>query len=105
MIDSVLEAVRRLADLTEQQVAAARSLRGERLAELNTERTDVLFSLRVALHSRGLPEATPALRAEVGRLSIAEKRLAALSRTVLDRIAVLDPSAPAPRYGRSGRLF
>lgn len=105
MTDSVLDAVRRLADLTEDQVAAARSLQGERLAELNVERTDILFVLQVALHSRGISETDSALRSEVKRLTLAERRLATLSRTVLERISRLDPAAPAPRYGRSGRLF
>jgi hypothetical protein len=102
--DSLLEAVRRLTALTESQVCAARTLQGRRLAELNTERVDALFALRVALHSRGLPKQDEELRAEVRKLALAERRLATLSRTVLERLARIDPSAPAPTYGRSGRL-
>lgn len=104
MSDSLLAALRRLAALTESQVGAARALQGRRLAELNIERVDALFDLRVALHARGLPEPDEELRALVRRLSLAEHRLATLSRTVLDRLSRLDPSAPAPTYGRSGRL-
>ncbi|MEQ1506230.1 MAG: hypothetical protein ABMB14_28625 [Myxococcota bacterium] len=100
----VHEAVRRLADVTEEQIGAARTLNGAELTILNDRRVDALFVLQVALAEQGLPEAEPHLTREVRRLAAAEKRLATIANTVLGRIARLDTAAPAPRYDRSGRL-
>ena len=102
----VLAAVERLRALTDEQIAAARSLRSAELSALNTRRTDALFALRIALQDNGVPTAAqdPTLREAVRQLTLAEKRLSAIAVTVLDRIAQLDRSSPAPTYDRSGRI-
>ena len=98
----VLDALRQLTALTEDQVLAARSLDGERLAALNALRVDKLFSLKLALASEGMPPKEPTLVREVRRLAVAEQRLAAIAKTVLDQVSRIDESAPAPVYDRAG---
>ena len=100
----LVEAVSRLAALTEDQVLAARALEGERLAELNARRVDALFALRIALAEDGLPPADAAVKRQVRRLAAAEQRLASVARTVLDRVASIDLATPPPVYDRSGRM-
>jgi hypothetical protein len=103
-VTRVAEAVRRLRALTEDQIAAARTLRGPDLAELNSRRVDALFHLRLTIAEDGLSTEDPTLRAEVDRLGVAERRLATIARAVLDRVARIDFSSPAPTYDRAGLL-
>jgi hypothetical protein len=102
----VLAAVQRLRALTEDQIAAARTLRSAELADLNTRRSDALFALRLALQDNGIPTASedPALREAVRSLAVAERRLSQIATTVLDRIAQIDLSSPPPTYDRTGRI-
>jgi hypothetical protein len=106
-VSRVLDAVRRLRLVTEQQIDAAKTLRGAELASLSQERADALFDLRVILAEEGVPagvaDGTP-LYTEVYELKMAERRLSSLAQTVLDRLARLDAAAMAPVYGRSGHL-
>jgi hypothetical protein len=103
-VTPVLDAVRRLSALTEDQIGAARTLKGDALAQLNERRADALFDLRLALATHGLPEADEVVREEVRRLATAEKRLSSIANAVLGRIAILDSGAPAPTYDRAGRM-
>lgn len=100
----VVEAVSRLAAITEDQVLAARELRGDALTDLNARRVDALFALRIALAEDGLPAADEVVKRQVRRLASAEQRLATIARTVLDRVARIDLATPPPVYDRSGRL-
>lgn len=106
----LLEAVRKLSAVTEQQIEAARHLRSEELASLNQRRVDALFDLRIVLAEEGCPERDrldprAPLRDAVRQLDVAEKRLASLAQTVLDRLAWVDDSnAAAPVYDRAGFL-
>lgn len=103
----VLDAVRKLRAVTEQQLDAARNLRGAELAALNELRVDALFDLRIVLAEEGLPSpermsaGTP-LREEITHLDQAEQRLSSLARTVLDRLTPMDASTAPPLYARSG---
>jgi hypothetical protein len=99
----LVEVVRRLRLLTEEQVGAARSLRGADLQALNTQRVDALFDLQVALASEGLVD-DPELRAEVAGLAGAEARLASICRLVIDRVDRMDPTGRAKTYSRAGRV-
>lgn len=100
----VLAAVQHLRALTEQQVAAARSLHSEELAALNDRRADALFALKVALADNGFTDSDPKLRDEVRLLQAAERRLALIATTVLERVSRLDRASPAPIYDRTGRM-
>ncbi len=118
LLPDILALVEDLASLTEQQVAAARTLEGPVLQALDRKRSDALFELQVLLESRdsrdrdsrrpdgandnsGLEEA---FRDAVLRLRSAEDRLVRVSRTVLGVLAGLRPAEPAPTYGRSGQI-
>ncbi|MEQ1568377.1 MAG: hypothetical protein ABMA64_22260 [Myxococcota bacterium] len=103
-MNRVKEAVKRLTAITEDQIVAARTLRGDDLSDLNTRRVDALFALRIALAEDGLPKVDPAVKDEVRRLAAAEKRLATIAQTVLDRVARIDVAAPPTVYDRCGRL-
>ena len=102
----LLALVEGLAELTEQQVAAARSLEGPVLQALDRQRSDALFELQVALESG--PELGDTSRAAfedaLVRLRSAEDRLVRVSQTVLGVLAGLRPKAPMPTYGRSGQI-
>lgn len=99
----LLAQVRKLRDITEQAVLAARTLKGEDLTALNAQRADALFELRVLIGD-GVPEhaVTDDLRGEVRALSRAEQRLAAVANTVVSAFGL--ESAPRLTYGRSGRV-
>jgi hypothetical protein len=103
-VSRVVEAVRKLAAITEDQVIAARSLRGDELQDLNARRVDALFALRIALAEHGLPRPEPEVREVVRRLASAEERLATVARAVLDHVARIDLATPPPVYDRLGRL-
>ncbi|MEZ4239395.1 MAG: hypothetical protein R3F59_25210 [Myxococcota bacterium] len=102
----VLAAVERLRALTEEQIAAARTLRSADLAVLNGHRADALFDLRIALQENGVPSdrEDQVLRDAVRGLALAERRLNHIATAVLDRIACFDAGSPAPTYDRTGRL-
>ena len=100
--EAVRALVARLADLTEEQVVAARTLQGASLQRLLDARTELLFELRVALPEVLEPDA--ALQAEVARLDQAERRLAAVAATVVDVLDRLDPQSPNLTYGRLGQM-
>lgn len=108
MSDSRLELVRRLVALTEAQLDAARRLNGPELFTLNEQRTDVLFTLRVALQET-VPDDAPTrqeLTAEVRRLRNLERRLAHVAGLVLSTIERISPTPHRPpnTYRASGRL-
>jgi len=99
--------VRRLIDVTERQLMAARTLDGEELAKRNQERTDVLFELQIRLESaRPLDEETQAhLAAEVDRLTVLESRLVRVAGIVATALAPADIRRQRPAtYGRSGAV-
>jgi hypothetical protein len=102
----ILALVERLVGLTEQQVAAARTLEGPVLQALDQQRSDALFELQVALDAGpDLGTASrDALRDAIVRLRSAEDRLVRVSRTVLGVLAGLRPKPPVPTYGRSGHI-
>ena len=80
----------------------ARSLQGAALQRLLDARTELLFELRVALPE--VLEPDESLRAEVARLDLAERRLAAVAATVVDVLDRLDPQSPNLTYGRLGHM-
>ncbi|MEN0065227.1 MAG: hypothetical protein AAGA48_23990 [Myxococcota bacterium] len=96
------EMVERLAELTEQHVAAAVALDAATVAAMARRRVDLLFELDIALQSK--PTLTDAQRRETKqqteRLARAEQRLAHVIGHVL---TVLTPTVPSV-YGRTGRL-
>ena len=99
------ELVKSVAELTERQVIAARSLQGETMRAIDQERADRLFELRIALQE-GIdiaPRSRGELRGAVVRLREAEDRLARVARTVLVSLAALRPTE-APTYARTGTL-
>lgn len=103
MSGGLLGAVERLRAATTRQVDAARRLAGPELEACNQARADALFELRLALEE-GPPTVTPALRDEVRRLRMEERRLEAVARAVLTVVEKIDPTWPAVTYGRSGDL-
>lgn len=107
MSDVRLELVDRLLTLTEAQLAAARRLDGTAMAELNERRSDVLFSLRVALRDP-LPEdaeLVDAISARAQVLRQLERRLARVAGLVLETLDRLAPNPrPPPTYAATGQL-
>lgn len=102
----LLPLVRSLCELTEAQVAAARSLQSELLQELNGRRMDMVFDLRVVMATPVDP-ADPdkaELSREVLRLHRAEERLTSIAGTVIETLDSIASSGPSRTYGRSGRL-
>ncbi|MFT7520386.1 MAG: hypothetical protein ACI9MC_002531 [Kiritimatiellia bacterium] len=105
--DVRLELLRHLAELTEQQLNAAKKLQGQTMFDLNARRSDVLFSLRVALQEP-MPDdqvLRSALATEARRVRRLEARLTHVASFVLqtlDRIA--PPMANPPIYAASGQL-
>ncbi len=98
--------VQRLTELTERQLAAARTLDGESLSKFNQARTDLMFELQIRLDA-ALPldhDTQTALVREVETLTLLEARLIRIAGIVS---AALNPIAPRQRpatYGRSGAL-
>ena len=94
---NALDIARRLIELTEAQLDAAKQLNGEELDRLTQERAGLLFDLKVASTEADAERLGPELR----RLRHLEGRLAAVASTVLDLIGAPPPSTDT--YGRSGR--
>jgi len=100
----VIDAVRRLRLLTEEQIGAARTLKGAELHALNCRRVDALFELQLAIADcEELPD-DPLLREEVAGLAGAEARLATICRWVLERVDRADALRPPRTYRRTGRM-
>lgn len=98
--------VRLLHDVTEAQIAAARSLEGTLLYRLNSRRIDVLFDLAVSL-SQTLEEGDPdqlELAREIRRLQKAESRLTTIAGAVVDTLDVVLSQGGSKVYARSGLI-
>lgn len=102
----ILALVEDLVSLTEQQVAAARTLEGPVLQALDRKRSDALFELQILLEDGPDLSTTSreAFEDAVVRLRFVEDRLVRVSQTVLGVLAGLRPQEPAPTYGRSGQI-
>lgn len=87
---------------------AARTLKSERLFELNQERSHVLFEIQVAFQEQ-LPD-DPSVRQCLAGLASRIKRLEYRLGRVCDMVvATLDSGKPQPKkrtatYGRTGRV-
>lgn len=103
----VLSLVDRLADTTEAELIAARSLNGEELRDFDQQRSDLLFELKIALQDAEPLESEErgALAASVARLRAAEERLERIARTVLGALSGIRPVGPVlATYARSGAM-
>jgi hypothetical protein len=105
--DLRLDLLQRLCDLTERQLDAARRLDGKAMFDLLERRTDVLFSLRVAMQDP-LPddvELRATLADEARRLRHLERRLTHVAGLVLHTLERITPTpAPPPTYAATGRM-
>ena len=103
-MSSALELVTTLRDLTQRQVDAALALDGPTLADLNGQRSQILFDLQVALKAPVSSDEKVAMRPIIEELNLLEHRLRAAASQVVQTIDVFAPSKRATTYGRSGRV-
>ena len=97
--------VQELAEITEQQVQAARTLDGPRVQDLDRRRADQLFELQLALQDGPVePDNREHLRESLARLRAAEERLERIARTVLAALSGLRPADPVQTYARTGSM-
>jgi len=108
-MNSRLTLVRQLSDVTTAQIDAARTLRHLDLDALNSQYSDLVFQLRVAMLEDlpADPEALDILKKETIALGRAQERLALLANSV---VAILDRVLPGSTdssgtYGRNGHLM
>lgn len=99
MTAEVVLRLQELCDVTERQLDAAKRLDVVALSSANSERTDALFGLQVAL-AEGVPAADPEMGQLARKLSDLEDRLARVARTVLQSLG----DGTSPVYDRVGRV-
>ncbi len=108
-MDTRLTLVRQLHEVTQRQIAAARTLQYRELDDLNSVYSDLVFQLRVAMQG-DLPadeELLALLREETLALGRSQERLALLSGSVvaiLNRVMPGTSGSPGT-YGRDGQLM
>ncbi len=105
-VDPRIDLLRRLTEVTQAQVLAARSMNIAELDRLNADHADLLFELQVALQDPVPQEVgvRDELQARAEELSQARDRLRTLTGTVVSVFDRVLPSRPPPTYGPKGRL-
>ena len=106
MIDERLSLLRQLVGLAERALEAAKKLETGKLKAILNQKSDLVFSLSVALQEAAPTEPTLilALREEATRLRTLEQRIAVISSGALSTFQAVMPSTRAATYGRAGTL-
>ena len=105
-MDERLRLLRLLVGLAERALEAAKRLETDELKAILTQKSDLVFSLSVALQDEPPTdsELTIALQKEATQLRTLEQRIAVISSGALSTFQAVMPRTRAATYGRSGTL-
>ena len=106
MIDERLRLLQLLVGLAEDALDAAKKLESKRLKAILSEKSDLVFSLSVALQGEAPtdPALVTALKSEAASLRILEQRIVVISEGALSTFQAVMPRTRAATYGRAGTL-